>query len=143
VALSIEDRLAVEDLMVRYAYGIDVDCTEAQWLSLFTEDAVMISPLSGHHEGVEGMKKFRERFIPRRGKTQIRHIITNVMVDGEGDTATYKAYFFEFKTEISASAPKTEFLFAGSYDCTMVKRGKDWKIKRRRVYIDDRPEPRS
>jgi hypothetical protein len=83
--LSLQDRLAIEDLMARYAYAIDVDCTEEEFLDLFTEDAQMISPYSGVHEGVEGVKLFRSKFVPRRGKLQIRHVITNFLIDGDGD----------------------------------------------------------
>ena len=69
--LSLQNRFAIEGLMARYAYAIDVDCTEEEFLDLFTEDAQMLSPYSGVHEGVEGVKLFRSKFVPRRGKLQI------------------------------------------------------------------------
>lgn len=138
--LPLEDKLALQELMNRYAYGIDVDCTEQEWLDLFTEDAVMTSPFSGVHEGVEGVKKFRERFLPRRGKTQVRHFITNFLVDGDGDRAKLRAYFIEYKTELTPVPPNrtTEFLFCGSYDCDCVRIGGKWRLKKRVVRIDDR-----
>ena len=141
--LSLEDRMAVQDLMVRYAYGIDVECSEEEWLDLFTENAVMTSPFSGVHEGVEGVKAFRAKFLPRRGKTQIRHVITNFLIDGDGDRATLKAYFIELKTQLELSPsdpkPKTEFYFAGSYDCIARKINGRWKLERRTVNIDALP----
>ncbi len=139
MALTLEDRLAVQELMVRYAYGIDTDCTEAGWLDLFTENAVMTSPFSGVHEGFEGVKQFRNKFLPRRGKIQIRHVITNFLVDGEGDRATLKAYFTELKTDLQASKPKTELFFCGSYDCVARKIDGKWKLERRTVNIDALP----
>ena len=67
MGLPLEDRIAVQDLLVKYAYAIDVECTEQEFLDLFTEDAVMVSPLSGRHEGIAGVKKFRDRHeITRR-----------------------------------------------------------------------------
>ncbi len=143
MALTLEDRLAVQDLMVRYAYCIDVDCTEEEWLDLFTEDAVMTSPLGGSHVGVEGFKQFRGKFLARRGKTQIRHVITNMLVDGAGGEATLKAYFMELKTPLertsSETKPKTIFNFAGSYDCTARKVKGKWKLDRGTVYLDALP----
>ena len=139
MALTLEDRLAVQDLMVRYARGIDVDCTEEEWVDLFTENAVMTSPYSGVHEGVEGVKQFRNRFVPRRGQIQIRHVITNFLIDGEGDRATLKAYFTELKTDLQAAKPKTELFFAGSYDCVARKIGGKWKLEHRAVNVDALP----
>lgn len=139
MALTLEDRLAVQDLMVRYARGIDVDCTEEEWVDLFTENAVMTSPYSGVHEGVEGVKQFRNKFVSRRGKIQIRHVITNFLVDGEGDRATLKAYFTELKTDLQATKPKTELFFAGSYDCVARKIGRKWKLEHRTVNVDALP----
>jgi hypothetical protein len=137
--LSLQDRFEIQDLMNRYAYGIDVDCTEEEFLDLFTEDAQMISPYSGVHEGVEGVKLFRSKFVPRRGKLQIRHVITNFLIDGDGDVAHLKAYFLEFKTQLELppnTERKTEFFFGGSYDCDIRRVGGKWKMKRRTVFID-------
>jgi len=139
MALELEDRLAVQDLMYRYAYGIDVDCTEQEWLDLFTENAIMTSPYSGVHEGVEGVKQFRNKFVPRRGKIQIRHVITNLLIDGDGDCATIKGYFVELKTDLQATKPKTELFFAGTYDCLARKIAGKWKLERRAVSVDALP----
>ena len=137
--MTLEDRLAVQDLMVRYAYGIDVGCTEEEWLDLFTDNAVMTSPYSGVHEGVEGVKQFRNKFITRRGKILIRHVITNLLIDGEGDHASIKGYYTELKTDLQAAKPKTELFFAGSYECIARKIGGKWKLERRAVYVDALP----
>ena len=140
MGLPLEDRIAVQDLLVKYAYAIDVECTEQEFLDLFTEDAVMVSPLSGRHEGIAGVKKFRDRHEITRGKLLIRHIITNFLVDGEGDRATLKAYFFEFKTQLDVPkgpARKTQFLFSGSYDCLARKVAGKWKLQSRIVSVDE------
>ena len=140
MALTLEDRNSIQDLLIHYAYAIDIGSTEEEFLDLFTEDAIMTSPVSGVHEGVEGVKKFRDRHVATRGKVLIRHFITNFIVDGDGGRATLKAYFFEFKTQLELIPPqterKTEFLFCGNYDCVAIKAKGKWKLQRRTVYVD-------
>jgi hypothetical protein len=142
MALTLEDRIAVQDLLVRYGYAIDVGCTEEEFLDLFTEDAIMLSPLSGVHNGIDGVKKFRNRHVAMWGKIQIRHIITNFVIDGEGDRATLTAYFVEFKTQLELTPPQTErnteFLYCGTYDCVARKINGKWKLERRTVSVDHR-----
>jgi hypothetical protein len=141
--LTVDDRLAVQDLMIRYAYCLDVNCTEEEFVELFTDNAIMESPVSGRHEGAEGVRQFLRKAVARRGKAQIRHIITNFLIDGEADRATLKAYFIETMTPLEILYPKsernTEFLLAGTYDCTARKINGKWKLERRTVCVDARP----
>ena len=143
MALTLEDRIAVQDLMVRYAYVLDMEGNEDSFLALFTEDATLESPVSGIHTGAEGARQFLKKANARRSQTQIRHIITNFMIDGEGDRATIKAYFIETMTQLQVIYPKsecsTEFLYAGYYDCVARKIGGQWKLQRRIVNVDARP----
>lgn len=141
MALSADDRLALQELMARYAYAIDIGSSEDEFLALFTDDAVLVSPIMGRYEGRDGVKRFRAERAPRWGRTQVRHVISNSIIDGDetGNGATIKAYLLQFKTELDVApgtVPKTEFLLAGYYDCVARKIGGSWKLEYRADYLD-------
>lgn len=142
MALSWEERLDLQELMVRYARAIDIDDSEQEFLEIFTPDAVLDSPVSGHNEGLGGLKNFFARILENRKEYRIRHYITNFLIDGNSDRATIKAYFTELLTPNKPLPHRrnreSEFLFAGTYDCTARKIGGKWKIDRRTVSVDDR-----
>ena len=136
--LSMEDHQQVQDLMVRYAFAVDIDGTEEEFLKIFTEDALLIGP-KGHHEGVQGIKDFARRIVGRK-EIQLRHFITNCLIDGDGDRATIKAYFVEFLTYKNLIPPKhirtSEVLYVGTYDCVARKVDKVWRLQERIVNVD-------
>jgi 3-phenylpropionate/cinnamic acid dioxygenase small subunit len=141
MALTWEEKLDLQDLMARYAAAIDMDeGTEEEFLDIFTEDAVMESPMSGHNVGTVGLKSFFAKAMENRKQMMMRHYITNYRITGDGDQANIKAYFINLVTYRKPRRPKmprvTEFLFAGLYDCTAVKSGGTWRIQRRIVRID-------
>jgi hypothetical protein len=138
--ISVEDKIAIQELMARYIRAVDVDCSEEEFLGLFTNDAVMSSPVTGDSVGTEGLGSFRNGFMERRGKLQLRHLITNHIIEGDGDAARLQAYFLIVQTRIDVPAEerKTEIRFCGTYDCELRKRSGEWKIHRRHVEIDSR-----
>src|ERR1700675_3912042 len=91
---SIEDRLAISDLFVRYTTALDegdvdtvVDC--------FTADAALESPVIGVIAGHAAIRAFAGRFAAQRaGGTQFRHMVTNIAagVTAAGDRARATAY---------------------------------------------------
>ncbi len=141
MALTWEEKLDLQDLMVRYAASIDMDDgTEEEFLDVFTEDAVMESPMSGHNIGAAGLKSFFAGIMKTRERMLTRHYITNYRISGDGDRANIKAYFVNLVTCREPRRPKmarvTEFLFAGFYDCTAVRKDGKWRLQRRTVFID-------
>jgi len=136
--ISVDDKIAIHELMAKYIWAVDVDCTETQFFELFTADAVMSSPVTGENVGEAGLRNFRNAFLERRGKLQLRHFITNHVVDGDRDVATLKAYFMILQTRIDlpVAERKTDIRFCGTYDCELRKQSGTWKIHRRRVEID-------
>jgi hypothetical protein len=138
--LTAEDRQAVHDLMVRYTYAADIPGPEEDLLALFTEDALMDSPVSGHYKGHEGVKAWLNRLNKVRAGMQLRHYMTNILIDGDGNRATLKAYFYETKMDLGkakeGAKPIAEFHIAGQYDCVAVKLAGRWRLQRRTVYVD-------
>jgi hypothetical protein len=145
VALTLEDREQIKDLLIRYTYAIDMDGSEEDLLAIFTEDAVLLSPISGHHAGVEGVRLFAQKAKARRAEMQTRHYATNFLVEGDGDRATLKAYLVVLMTNRKPHPPHrhrvTEFQFAGHYDCTARKVDGTWRLDSRTVYVDSESEP--
>ena len=161
MALSAEDRWQIQDLLVRYAYLLDHYGTpEEDFLELFTDDAVIETPIRGRFVGIEGLREFArqdqqswwaqpiafDRFKP----AQLRHFIGNVLIEGDGDRATLKAWLVTLVTRTKPgegpqdpAAPvsgfahtPTEFGATGHYECDAVKVAGKWKLKSRILYID-------
>jgi uncharacterized protein (TIGR02246 family) len=129
---SIEDRLAISDLFVRYTTALDrgdvdtiVDC--------FTPDGSLDSPAVGSHAGHAAIRAFGERFarFHERG-TQLRHFISNLAVEIDGERARVTCYLLNVITREGAS----RMLAPGHYDCDLVKAEGCWRFQRRVVILD-------
>src|SRR5580700_1738621 len=59
--VSIEDRLAISDLFVRYTCALDAGEVDTL-VDCFTEDGRLISPAVGEHAGHAAIRAFAERF---------------------------------------------------------------------------------
>jgi 3-phenylpropionate/cinnamic acid dioxygenase small subunit len=132
-APSIEDRLALNDLLVRYAMSLDA-CDVEGVIACFTEDCVLDTPISGVYHGHDGIRRFASdtaRFKADRGG-QFRHVISNMRIDADGDAARVRCYLLDFLTIDG----KTELLSPGEYDCDAVRVDGEWKLRRRLVRMD-------
>lgn len=140
VRISLNDKLDIQELMARYIRAVDIGGSEEQFLSLFTSDGVMTSAVTGENRGPEGLKKFRDLCEARRGKLQLRHFVSNFIIDGNDDAATLQAYFVVFQTKIDVpmQARESSLRFVGTYDCKLRKEDGRWKIERRDVHVDSR-----
>ena len=129
---SIEDRLAISDLFVRYTAALDRGDVETV-VDCFTADAVLESPVIGVIAGRDAIRAFAERFAAQRaGGTQFRHMITNIVTEVEGDRALASAYLLVLITQDG----KSRSLPPGRYECEAVKQGGAWRFSRRVVFHD-------
>ncbi|MGH7028936.1 MAG: nuclear transport factor 2 family protein [Stellaceae bacterium] len=128
----LEDRLAINDLFVRYTTALDRGDIETV-VGCFTADAVLESPAIGVITGHEAVRAFAGRFAARRERgTQFRHLISNLAAEVEGERASATCYLLVLITRDGASHP----LPPGRYECELVKAGGEWRF-RRRVVIHD------
>jgi hypothetical protein len=158
--LSAEDRWEIHDLLVRYAYLIDHYGTpESEFLDLFTEDAVIESPIRGHYEGLEGVKAFtsQERqfrwaqpiSFDRLKLKQLRHFVGNVLIEGDGNRGTLRAWLLTLITTVKSQEgvhhpdvgkgfahTPTELGATGYYECEVRKVSGKWKLGSRILYLD-------
>ena len=140
--LSAEDVLAIQQLMVTYAYLIDMrSAPEAEILSLFTEDALLVSPLRGRSQGRAGQRAFAryEAEAPWGvpGEVQARHLMTNFLIDGDGEQARMLVFLTVYVTELATSPRVTELRFTGHYDCEVRKVDGAWKLASRVLHLDN------
>ncbi len=129
---NLEDRLAIDDLFVRYTTALDRGDVETV-VDCFTADAALESPVIGKIAGSEAIRAFAERFaVQRGGGTQFRHMVTNIAAEIDGDKADATAYLFVLITHDG----KSRSLPPGRYECEAVKEGNTWRFSRRVVFHD-------
>ena len=128
---SIEDRLAISDLFVRYTTALDRGDVETI-VDCFTPDGALDSPAVGRHTGHAAIRAFAERFarFHERG-SQLRHVISNLMVEIDGDHARATCYLLNVLTRNG----KSELLAPGRYECELVKSA-GTRFQRRVVILD-------
>ena len=126
------DRLAINDLFVRYTTALDRGDIETL-VDCFTPDASLDSPAVGQHSGHAAIRAFAERFarFHERG-AQLRHVISNLAVELEGDRARATCYLLNVLTRNG----KSEFLAPGRYECDLVKSDGEWRFQKRVVILD-------
>jgi hypothetical protein len=84
-----EDRDAIRDLYARYATDIDAGADRAEeWAQHYAEDGVF--ELGGGHDPLVGRDALRA-FCLTMPTTGIRHVLSNLIVDVEGDRARCEA----------------------------------------------------
>jgi len=77
----------INDLFVRCTTALDAGDVETI-VGCFTEDGTLESPTVGVYTGRQGICEFAERFARFRERgSQLRHFISNLAVQVEGDAA--------------------------------------------------------
>lgn len=135
--MDIGDRLAILDLMARYAHCYD-EGDVASLAPLFTSGAVFRfdPPIPGFPDRLEGgdsiVAAMQERYAATR-PAQRRHIITNVLIDPDGpDRAQVASYLLLGSTvDGGLSLPVT-----GRYADVVVRDEGSWRFADRVLRLD-------
>ena len=128
----LEDRLAINDLFVRYTMALDAGDVETV-ARCFAEDGSLESPTVGVYTGRPAIRDFARRFARfRENGSQLRHVISNLAVQLHGDWATASCYLLNLITRNGQS----QLLAPGRYECELVKIDGDWLFQRRVVILD-------
>ena len=129
---SIEDRLGINDLFVRYTCALDAGDADTV-VDCFTPDGTLVSPAVGEHTGRAAITVFAHRFARfQAGGSQLRHVISNLMMTVDGDRAHATCYLTVFLTRDGSS----RLLALGRYDCDLRKIDGQWRFQRRVVLHD-------
>jgi uncharacterized protein (TIGR02246 family) len=129
---SIEDRFGISDLFTRYTCALDAGDVDTI-VDCFTEDGALLSPAVGAHRGHTAIRAFAERFARFRANgAQLRHVISNLMMQVEGDRAQASCYLTVFLTRDG----KSRLTAPGVYECVLRKCDGAWKFQNRIVRHD-------
>jgi uncharacterized protein (TIGR02246 family) len=129
---AIEDRLGVSDLFTRYTCALDAGDVDTL-VDCFTEDGALVSPVVGAHKGRAAIRAFAERFAKFLANgSQLRHVISNLMMRVDGDRGHATCYLTVFLTRDG----KSRLLAPGVYECELRKADGVWRFQNRIVRHD-------
>ena len=125
------DRVMIQDLLGRYAFAIDYETNDpGAWAALFAEDGRFEIPIM--KVVVEGRDELRDfaaglqRTIPG-----LHHLMTNVMIDVDGDRASGKCELNEFLLRPEAIYANLQ----GWYEDEYLRNGRHWLFQTRKVFV--------
>ena len=131
---ALEDRLAINDLFVRYATALDAGDVETI-VGCFAEDGALESPIVGVCTDHDGIREFAARFARlRENGTQLRHVLSNLAVKLDGDRAHATCYLVTVMTRGGESTLRPP----GRYECELVRLQGNWVFRYRLVVEDAR-----
>jgi uncharacterized protein (TIGR02246 family) len=131
MSLGPEDELAIQKVMIAYCHAIDSGDGDAV-AELFEDDA---SLGVGLPEPIVGKEAIREMgggvstMVPG-----VRHVATNILIEGDGDSASARSYVRVFTTV--GGAAETKLVASGIYTDTFRKAGGVWRIVKRHMVND-------
>ena len=127
----IEDRMAIEQLLMEYGRALD-NRDFAAFAALFTEDGEW-KGAQGSYRGPKQIQESMEKIFTGAAadipKGKNFHLLTNVIIDLQGDHATASSKFIFYKM----NGAKPEAQVAGRYEDQLVRVGGAWKFKQRRA----------
>jgi len=132
----IEDRVEIEQLLLNYGRHLDARDFKA-YGQLFARDGVWEGGM-GTVQGPTAIQAFMEKAIPGPNTAHNFHLLSNFVIDVQGDTATAWSRW-QFVAPGQDGRPVVAQ--AGRYDDTLVREDGRWKFKRR-VAANDLPLPR-
>jgi hypothetical protein len=131
MSLSVEDQLAIQQLYAKYNHAIDSG-NGSGWAATFVDDGVF-SSATGTFTGSEQLSGFASGFGSR---LKARHWTNNLVLDGDGKTATGSCYLVLFRLT-PGEQPPAGILTTAIYNDELTK-GADggWRFTKRTVTGD-------
>ena len=125
---ALTDRLAIVDLLHRYATGLDTKDWD-KLASVFTADGVAdYGALGGVNQGPAAIVKLCSGALG--GLDASQHIITNEVIELDGDRARARCYF-QAQHVFTGAEGGDNFLVGGTYDDEIVRTVDGWRIRHR------------
>lgn len=137
-SLTVRDRLALNDLLARYAWALDTGDVDA-FVACFTPDAVVVEEVfeePDRWEGQENIRRLAEHYGSVRDFPGRQHHVSQVLVEGDARCCAIRS--FVFVTECRGEPPYVT-RFAGYYEDRAVKRRGEWRFQERTIRLWDGP----
>lgn len=135
-----EDRAEIENLQAKYMFALDWQDADA-YAATFTEDGVL-DWAQGVCEGREAIRKEAQGMHAHFAKlaaadaplrrARLRHFISNVVLEIDGDTAKGVAYWFEANNDIMGRWPYLGGY--GHYEDALRRENGRWLFTRRKIF---------
>ena len=127
---ELEDRLAIGDVIIRYADAID-QCDYDRYCTCFTDDVVVTGFLP---TSIEGLDNYRNWVMGARGKYgRTQHLIGNIQVTVNGDTGKLRSYVQA--THEDPNDPDHLVVLWAAYVDDMVRTAAGWKIRKHHLEV--------
>lgn len=130
MALTVEDRLDIMQLVAEYNFAIDRRDPQG-YANCFTDDGAM---RAAGNTLAQGRAALIELVEARRkgGGPQMRHWVDNFVLSGGGNEARLRCYIKAYDvTGPGVGAP----ILMGEYDDVLVRQGGGWKFRERNLTI--------
>jgi 3-phenylpropionate/cinnamic acid dioxygenase small subunit len=138
MSLQADDYEEIRQLLARYNFAIDFGHID-DWVETFVPEGKFScvglpedAPLGGTHEGKDALRSYAEsHFGVNQGRA--RHWNWNLVIEGNGDTATMQCYLNAYSAGQGESAL---FRVTGVYRDRLSRTESGWKFVEREVTID-------
>lgn len=137
-SLTVRDRLALNELLARYAWALDTGDVEA-FLACFTPDAEVIEEVfeePDRWKGTENIRRLIEHYKSVPDFPGRQHHTSQVLMEGDARRCALRSFIFV--TECRGEPPYLT-RFAGYYEDRAVKRGGEWLFQERIIRLWDGP----
>jgi hypothetical protein len=137
-SLTVGDRLALNELLARYAWALDTGDVDA-FVACFTADAAVIEEVfeeSDRWEGKESIRRLGEHYKSVPDFPGRQHHVSQVLIEGDGRHCAIRSYVFV--TECRGEPPYIT-RFAGYYEDRAVKQRGEWLFQERIIRLWDGP----
>jgi opacity protein-like surface antigen len=138
VPLKAADYAEINQLYVRYNYGIDTHADGGQmWSKTFTPDGVFELVGSMKIQGFDKLTEFAKLKLGAPAPDAPHHYATNIMINPAPGGATGSAYFFNVTTPEKGKG--STITGTGTYKDFIVKTAEGWRFKQRSFYSNALP----
>lgn len=126
---ALADRLAIEDVLTRYAWALDSKQFD-ELDQVFTPDAHVDYTSSGGEAGAYlDVKAWLATVLPRFPAYQ--HLVTNKQITIDGDRATSRSEFYNPMVMAPRDGTTSIFFVGGEYHDQLVRTPNGWRINDR------------
>jgi hypothetical protein len=133
MGLSIEDQLEIQGLAARYNHAVDSGDADG-FIATFSEKGALNAG-AFVVEGHTALGEFATNFAS--SVREPRHVATNLVIDGDGDKATLKAYVQMYVLAGEPGGPAQQTIMtSGKYDDVLAREDGSWKFVQR-VFTPD------